>query len=245
MMAISMITATMTIRSTGMISVPSIGKPITATAACSKRGSLHCEPGLAGVQRVAPDIMTTDREHCPECHNRDVIPCVSSPSSSDEERMKRREFIAGAAALRRCSGKKNLDHLHCLRPPRQHRVVAREPLAPLYGFRAQVWVWPGAGHHQLACCSDVSSISNGFMMVGILHHRPRAMALLNSRKGRFQRLYRTLSRIVQLDQRTALPDQCLHSGELGPQGGSPGLTSAAVYSSAWCSTLTEGFGDRG
>ena len=35
-----------------------------------------------------------------------------------------------------------------------------------------------------------------------------------------------LSRIAQLDQRTALPDQCLHSAEadVRPQGGSPGLT---------------------
>ena len=36
-----------------------------------------------------------------------------------------------------------------------------------------------------------------------------------------------LSRIAQLDQRTALPDQCLHSAEADvrpPQGGSPGLT---------------------
>jgi hypothetical protein len=34
-----------------------------------------------------------------------------------------------------------------------------------------------------------------------------------------------LSRIAQLDQRTALPDQCLHSAEadVRPQGGSPGL----------------------
>ena len=37
---------------------------------------------------------------------------------------------------------------------------------------------------------------------------------------------RTLSRIAQLDQRTALPDQYLHSAEadVRPQGGSPGLT---------------------
>ena len=34
-----------------------------------------------------------------------------------------------------------------------------------------------------------------------------------------------LSRIAQLDQRTALADQCLHSAEadVRPQGGSPGL----------------------
>jgi hypothetical protein len=33
------------------------------------------------------------------------------------------------------------------------------------------------------------------------------------------------ARIAQLDQRTALPDQCLHSAEadVRPQGGSPGL----------------------
>ena len=35
-----------------------------------------------------------------------------------------------------------------------------------------------------------------------------------------------LSRIAQLDQRTAATDQCLHSAEadVRPQGGSPGLT---------------------
>ena len=49
---------------------------------------------------------------------------------------------------------------------------------------------------------------------------------LAERERHRRRAQAQLSRIAQLDQRTALADQCLHSAEAdgGPQGGSPGLT---------------------
>jgi hypothetical protein len=49
---------------------------------------------------------------------------------------------------------------------------------------------------------------------------------LAERERHRRRAQAQLSRIAQLDQRTALPDQCLHSAEadVRPQGGSPGLT---------------------
>ena len=45
----------------------------------------------------------------------------------------------------------------------------------------------------------------------------------------------------RLDQRTALPDQCLHSAEAdgGPQGGIPGLTNADV---AYCTNSGQTYG---
>ena len=145
MMAISMITATMTIRSTGMISVPSIGKPITAKAACSKRGNLHCEPGLAGVQRVAPDIITTDREHAPhgECsHNRDLIETNAlSGNSAQMTRIAELEWIC--AELYQVIGSL-ADHAGCFDHPDVQAALDNASKAQASSHR-NLLPWPRRG----------------------------------------------------------------------------------------------------
>jgi len=72
-----------------------------------------------------------------------------------------------------------------------------------------------------------NSTTAGF---GIVLDMPAWQAALADAGVTVEQNWAGLSRIAPLDQRTALPDQCLNSAEadVRPQGGSPGLTPMDV-----------------
>jgi len=67
---------------------------------------------------------------------------------------------------------------------------------------------------------------HGYIATALELRQPVVALSLGGLRRRIEALMVPGAAIAQLDQRTALPDQCLHSAEadVRPQGGSPGLT---------------------